>query len=64
MIRYLAIILASVAMVSCACPKKECSSCDSKAKAACCGKDGKCCKTGAASCCGKDGKCCKEGHKH
>lgn len=31
--------------------------------AACCGKDGKCCK-GSAACCGKDGKCCKSGHKH
>lgn len=60
MIRYLALILASAAMVSCTCPS---GACDSKAKAACCGKDGKCCKSGAA-CCGKDGKCCKEGHKH
>jgi hypothetical protein len=34
--------------VSCA-TKKDCSSCSSceKPAAACCGKDGKCCKTGA-----------------
>lgn len=38
------------------------TSCQTTTSAACCGKDGKCCKA-AAACCGTDGKCCK-GHKH
>jgi|GEM_PF-1925701 len=47
---------------ACKCPAGECKCGHGHSHGAkkCCGKDGKCCKTGAADkCCGKDGKCCK-----
>jgi hypothetical protein len=53
MIRLLTVTLAasSLLLASCA-TKKECSSCNTSAKAP------------AAKCCGKAGECCKTGHKH
>jgi len=52
MIRFSTVLLAasSFLMASCSATKKDCATCDAKAKSACCSKDGK--------------ACCKSGHKH
>jgi|JI10StandDraft_1071094.scaffolds.fasta_scaffold00792_14 hypothetical protein len=43
------IVGASLALVSCATPKKDCATCDSKAKSDCCSK-GAAAKTDCATC--------------
>lgn len=51
MIRLATVLIAASSMLLASCAtKKDCATCDSKAKAACCSKDSK--------------ACCKEGHKH
>lgn len=51
MIRFVTLLLASSAMLLASCAtKKECATCDAKAKADCCSKGG--------------AACCKDGHKH
>ncbi len=51
MIRFATLLLAAGSMIlsSCTCPaKKDCATCDAKAK----------------ECCSKGGACCEAGHKH